>query len=213
MLGLAGGALGVQFAQAGIGLLRWIAPVALPRAQDIDIDTVVLFVTLATVVVTSLLFGLVPVLKYSMLNGEVLKDAGRLTTHGSCRHRCSACRQRTRSTYVAALAGLAVVAILATYLPARSRFEHRPHCWLAVEDVSGKGSTTARAKKPRRSSFLARFAYVLESDERPSRFRFSWRCVKWSSGPPLVRFGRLGTRGSMRRERRPAPGRRPLRRA
>ena len=38
MLGLAGGALGVVFAQAGIGLLRRMAPVALPRVDEIGID-------------------------------------------------------------------------------------------------------------------------------------------------------------------------------
>ena len=77
MLGLAGGALGVVFAQAGIGLLRRMAPVALPRVDDIGIDGVVLLVTLTISVVTSLLFGLVPVVRFGALNVEALKDAGR----------------------------------------------------------------------------------------------------------------------------------------
>ena len=53
MLGLAGGALGVVFAQAGIGLLRRMAPVALPRVDEIGPDAVVLLVTLIISVVTS----------------------------------------------------------------------------------------------------------------------------------------------------------------
>ncbi len=60
VLGLAGAALGVVFAQAGLDLLRWLAPVALPRLNEIGIDAAVLLVTLGISVVTSLLFASFP---------------------------------------------------------------------------------------------------------------------------------------------------------
>ena len=63
MLGLTGGALGVLFAQACIGLLRRMAPAALPRIDDIGIDGVVLLVTLTISVVTALIFGLLPAVR------------------------------------------------------------------------------------------------------------------------------------------------------
>ena len=47
LLAMVGGALGVAFAQAAIGLLQQIAPVRLPRVDDIGIDLTVLLFTLA----------------------------------------------------------------------------------------------------------------------------------------------------------------------
>jgi predicted permease len=112
MLGLAGAALGVLFAQAGIVLLRSVAPVALPRIDDIGIDGVVLLVTLATAVATSLLFGLIPVLRFREFNVEVLKETVRSTdTPG---------RQRTRSVMVVAQVGLALVLLIISGLMART---------------------------------------------------------------------------------------------
>ena len=78
VLGLAGGALGVLFAQAGIGLLRRMAPAALPRVDEIGIDAVVLLFTL-----THLGRDQPAVRPHSRpeisstLNFAVLKDAGR----------------------------------------------------------------------------------------------------------------------------------------
>jgi predicted permease len=113
MLGLAGGMLGILFAQACIGLLRRMAPVALPRVDDIGIDEVVLLVTLTTSVATSLLFGLVPALRCRALNLEVLKEAGRSTSEAPGRH-------RTRNTLVVAQVALALVLLIVSGLMART---------------------------------------------------------------------------------------------
>ena len=67
----------VMFAQAGIGLLRRMAPVGFPRVDDIAIDGVVLLFTLALSVVTGLMFGLLPAVRFGTLDFHVLKDAGR----------------------------------------------------------------------------------------------------------------------------------------
>jgi putative ABC transport system permease protein len=113
MLGLAGGALGVLFAQAGIGLLRRMAPVALPRVDEIRLDAVVLLVTLTISVVTSLLFGLIPVLRFRAFNVAVLKEAGRSTSDAPGRH-------RTRNTLVVAQVALALVLLVVSGLMART---------------------------------------------------------------------------------------------
>jgi putative ABC transport system permease protein len=113
MLGLAGGALGVLFAQAGIGLLRRMAPVALPRLDEIGIDGVVLLVTVTTSVITSLLFGVIPVLRSRVFNIEVLREAGRSTTDPPGRH-------RTRNTLVVAQVALALVLLIVSGLMART---------------------------------------------------------------------------------------------
>jgi predicted permease len=113
ILGLAGGVLGILFAQAGIGVLRRIAPVALPRVDDISIDTVVLLVTLTISLVTSLLFGLIPVLRFRVLNVAALKEAGRLASDVPGRH-------RTRNTLVVAQVALALVLLVVSGLMGRT---------------------------------------------------------------------------------------------
>jgi putative ABC transport system permease protein len=113
VLGLAGGALGVVFAQAGINLLRWLAPVALPRRNEIGIDATVLLVTLGISVVTSLLFGFVPVLRSRMFSAEVLKESGRSSTTSPGRH-------RMRNTLVVGQIALAVVLLTVSGLMART---------------------------------------------------------------------------------------------
>jgi putative ABC transport system permease protein len=113
MLGLAGGALGVVFAQAGIGLLGRMAPAALPRVDEIGLDAVVLAVTLITSVVTSLLFGLIPVWRLRAIDFSLLKDAGRSASDAPGRH-------RTRNTLVVAQVALALVLLVVSGLMART---------------------------------------------------------------------------------------------
>lgn len=113
LLGLAGGALGVVFAQAGIGLLRWMAPAALPRVDEIGLGAVVLVVTLVISVVTSLLFGLIPVLRFRAINLAVLKDAGRSASDAPGRH-------RARNALVVAQVALALVLLVVSGLMART---------------------------------------------------------------------------------------------
>ena len=113
VLGLAGGALGVVFARAGIELLRWLAPVALPRLNEIGIDPQVLLVTFGISTVTSLLFGVVPILRSRVFSMEVLKESGRASTDFSGRH-------RLRNTLVVVQIALAVVLLTVSGLMART---------------------------------------------------------------------------------------------
>jgi predicted permease len=90
-----------------------MAPVALPRADEISLDAVVLLVTLTISVVTSLLFGLIPVLRFRVFNVAVLKEAGRSTSDAPGRH-------RARNTLVVAQVALALVLLVVSGLMART---------------------------------------------------------------------------------------------
>jgi predicted permease len=113
LLGLAGGALGVVLASAGIGLLRRIAPAQLPRVDDIAVDGMVLLFTLALSIVTALVFGLVPASRFGRLNVHVLRDAGRAASDTPGRH-------RTRNVLVVAQVALALVLLIVSGLMIRT---------------------------------------------------------------------------------------------
>jgi putative ABC transport system permease protein len=113
ILGLGGAGLGVLFAQAGIVLLRSVAPAALPRVDDINIDATVLLVTLATSLTTSLVFGLVPLTRFLAFNVELLKETGRSTTDTPGRH-------RTRNALVVVEIASALVLLIVSGLMART---------------------------------------------------------------------------------------------
>ena len=86
-LALVGGALGLLLASAGIRLLARLAPAGLPRIDEISIDPIVLAFTLAISVVTGLLFGLIPVLRFGTPNIVALKEGGRSASDAPGRHR------------------------------------------------------------------------------------------------------------------------------
>jgi len=65
MLALAGGGLGLLFANWGTRTALALLPAALPRAQEIGLDSRVLLFTLVVSVVAGLLFGLLPALRTS----------------------------------------------------------------------------------------------------------------------------------------------------
>jgi predicted permease len=113
VLGLAGGALGVLVAETGIGLLRRMAPLGLPRVDDIAVNGVVLLFALTLSVVTALLFGLLPALRFGTLDSHVLKDAGRPASDTPGQH-------RTRRVLVAAQVALALVLLIVSGLMVRT---------------------------------------------------------------------------------------------
>ena len=78
MLGIIGGAIGVALAYAGVRFLVTIGPANLPRLDEIAIDAWTLGFTLALSVLSGLLFGLLPALKYAGPRTSVaLRGAGR----------------------------------------------------------------------------------------------------------------------------------------
>ncbi|HSK11424.1 MAG TPA: ABC transporter permease [Vicinamibacterales bacterium] len=113
MLGLAGGVVGVALAYAATRAVRFTAPDALPRVDDIALDPVVLLVALGLSLVAGLLFGLVPVLKFATPRLAALKDGGRAASDGRDRH-------RTRSVLVVSEIALALVLLVAAGLMLRT---------------------------------------------------------------------------------------------
>jgi predicted permease len=116
LLALAGGALGLVFAEAGLGVLRTIAPVRLPRVNDIGIDAMVLLFTTAISVVTALLLGVLPAARFGTLNVQALKEAGGSASDGPARH-------RTQNVLVVAQVALALVLLVVSGLMIRTFFE------------------------------------------------------------------------------------------
>ena len=88
MLGLMGGVLGVGLAYAGVRFLVTISPANLPRLDEISIDARTLGFTLALSVLSGLLFGLIPALKYAGPRTSLaLRSAGRTISASRERHR------------------------------------------------------------------------------------------------------------------------------
>jgi predicted permease len=104
MLGLMGGALGVGLAYAGVRFLVATGPANLPRLSEISIDARTLGFALFLSVLSGLLFGLVPALKYSRQGTTLaLQSAGRTI---------SASRERHRARNLLVIGQMAMAAVL-----------------------------------------------------------------------------------------------------
>ncbi|HKV29152.1 MAG TPA: ABC transporter permease, partial [Candidatus Acidoferrales bacterium] len=114
VIGLLGSVLGLGVAYAGIRFLVKLAPVGLPRIGDIGIDAQVLLFTLAVAILTSLLFGSVPVLKYAGATaGTGLREGGRTLSQSRERH-------RARNALVTLQVALAFVLLISSGLMIRT---------------------------------------------------------------------------------------------
>jgi putative ABC transport system permease protein len=88
MLGLMGGVIGVGLAYAGVRFLVTIGPANLPRLDEISIDTWTLGFTFVLSLLSGLLFGLIPALKYAGPRPSLaLRSAGRTMSVSRERHR------------------------------------------------------------------------------------------------------------------------------
>ena len=88
MLGLLGGTLGVAFANSGVRLLLAMGPANLPRLSEISLDARALGFTVLLSLLSGLLFGLIPALKYSGSRpSSTLGSAGRSLTRSRESHR------------------------------------------------------------------------------------------------------------------------------
>jgi putative ABC transport system permease protein len=114
VLSLAGGALGVALAYAGMGVLRRMIPGDLPRSAGIAVDARVLVFALAASVAGAVVFGLAPALQAS---ASGLTHALREGTAGSGE---SGRRRRVRAALVVAETALSFVLLVGAGLLARS---------------------------------------------------------------------------------------------
>jgi putative ABC transport system permease protein len=117
-LAMLGGALGVALAYAGLGLLVSIGPATLPRLAEIAIDPLVLAFSLGMSLLSALLFGLLPVLKYAGIRGaEALQGAARSDNRTLSPSRG---QHRSQNALVFVQVALAVVLLVASGLMIRS---------------------------------------------------------------------------------------------
>lgn len=114
LVALIGGVIGAALAYGGIELLVALQPTQLPRLNEITLDPIVLLFTLAISVISGLMFGAIPVLKYARPHmAAAMKDASRGSSEGRERH-------RARNSLVVAQVALAAVLLVASGLMVRS---------------------------------------------------------------------------------------------
>ena len=114
MLGVMGGVLGIGFAYAGLRLLISIGPANLPRLTEIAIDPGALAFTLALSVLSGLVLGSVPALKYAGPRiSSALRSTGRTASVSRERH-------HTRNLLVVAQVALALVLLVSAGLMIRT---------------------------------------------------------------------------------------------
>jgi predicted permease len=112
MLGIGGGVIGLLLAKWGAHAILAALPDALPRSEEIGIDSHVLLFTVGVSVLTGILFGLVPAIKTLRPDmHETLKEGGR----GS-----SGARHRTQSVFVIVEMAMALVLLIGAGLMIRS---------------------------------------------------------------------------------------------
>ncbi|MGA8030050.1 MAG: ABC transporter permease, partial [Bryobacteraceae bacterium] len=88
MLGLMGGSVGIGLAYAGVRFLVATGPSNLPRLAEISLDARTLSFTFVLSVLSSLMFGLVPALKYAgPWSKSTLRSEGRTISASRERHR------------------------------------------------------------------------------------------------------------------------------
>lgn len=114
VIGVLGSALGLALAWGALHLLIAIAPAGLPRVDDIGIDVPVLGFTVLVALVSSLLFGTIPALRYARARaGTGLREGGRSLSQGRERH-------RTRNILVIVQVSLAFVLLICSGLMIRT---------------------------------------------------------------------------------------------
>ena len=112
LLSVIGGGIGLLIPFWGVKILVAATPDNIPGVKDVSLDWRVFAFTLATALITGLVFGLVPALQVSKPNlNEALKDAGRGSTGG---------RHRIRDILVVAEIRLAMVLLIGAGLMIRS---------------------------------------------------------------------------------------------
>ncbi len=113
-LGLLGGAVGVGVAYAGLRLLTAIGPENLPRLSEISLDGRSLAFTLILSVLSGLLFGSIPVLRYAP-SRQAVPLIGAMRTASVSRE-----RQRGRNLLVVAQVAMALVLLISAVLMIRT---------------------------------------------------------------------------------------------
>jgi predicted permease len=114
LLGLLGGVLGLVLAFAGLRFLVALGPANLPRLHEVSMDLRALGFTFTVSIVSGLLFGLIPALKYGGLEiSRALHSSGRAMSGSRERH-------RARNSLVVVQVALALVLLISSGLMLRT---------------------------------------------------------------------------------------------
>lgn len=114
LLGILGGIAGLGLAYGALRLLVRIAPANLPRLENVRIDPTALLFTLAISLFAGILFGLLPMFKYSSLGvASSLRAGGRTLSQSKEAH-------RARNILVVLQMSLAVVLLISSGLMIRT---------------------------------------------------------------------------------------------
>ena len=114
LLGLMGSVLGLALAYGALRILVAMAPTGIPRIHEIGIDVPVLLFTFAITLLSSLLFGSIPIFKYAgaRLNAT-LREGGRSLSQSREQH-------RARNILVVVQVALALVLLICSGLMIRT---------------------------------------------------------------------------------------------
>jgi putative ABC transport system permease protein len=112
-LGAMGGVLGVGVAFGALRLLKALRPETLPRLDEIAIDPLVIGFAAAAALLSGVLFGLIPILKYSGPQFVTALRGTRTSSHSRERH-------RARNVLVVVQVALALVLLVASGLMIRT---------------------------------------------------------------------------------------------
>lgn len=113
-LGLIGGLLAIGVAYSGLRLLVAVGPSNLPRLSEISLDGRSLAFALALSIVSGLLFGSIPAIKYAAIRAVVALSGAERTSS------TSRTRQRSRDVMVVAQVAMALVLLVCASLMIRT---------------------------------------------------------------------------------------------
>jgi predicted permease len=113
-LGLLGGIIAVAVASAGLRLLVAVGPANLPRLSEITLDTRALSFTFALSVLSGLLFGSIPALRYARTQASVMMGGTNRTASAG------RTQQRSRNVLVIAQVAMALVLLVSALLMIRT---------------------------------------------------------------------------------------------
>jgi len=178
LVALAGGGLGLLFAHWGTQAALGALPAELPRAAEIQLDSHVLFFTLAISLLAGILFGLAPALKTAHLRlNDTLKESGRGT---------SGTRLRTQSVFVVVEMALALVLLAGAGLMVRTV----ARLWNVNPGFEAKNVLTFSVAFPpamTTATLDATRAAVREIDEKLSSIPGMQAVAQTWEGIPLIR--------------------------
>ncbi len=118
LIALAGGALGLLIARAGLDVMRAVNPGNIPRLEVIAIDGWVLAFTFAVSILTGIIFGLAPALRAVKVDLNNTLKAGGRSTQGDGGFNSS--RRRLRNVLVVAEVALSLMLLIGAGLLIRS---------------------------------------------------------------------------------------------